>query len=78
MGKGNGGTRSSGTSTGGVVPAPVDEYAAWRAVESTEKYTYDRDKMRFEVRDGINDVSSSDMRRKNASAEDTCRSAHTR
>ena len=49
MGKGNGGTRSNGTSTGGVVPAPVDEYAAWRAVEGSERYKYDPEKVKFSV-----------------------------
>ena len=45
MAKGNGSTRASTPS-----PAPVvDEYAAWRAVEGSEKYTYDTEKVRFSV-----------------------------
>ena len=56
MGKGNGGTRSNGTSTGGVVPAPVDEYAAWRAKEGSELYDYDRDKVKFEVMKPVQDL----------------------
>lgn len=60
MAKSNGGTRSGGTSTGGVVAAPVDEYAAWRAVEGSEKYTYDTDKVKFSVESPL-DISDTPL-----------------
>lgn len=49
MAKRSGGTRQSGSSTGGVVQPAVDQYAAWRAVEGSERFTYDRDKVKFKV-----------------------------
>ena len=56
MAKSNGGTRSARSST----PAPVDEYAAWRAVEGSEKYSYDPDKVKFSVEKPL-DVSDTPM-----------------
>lgn len=49
MAKGSGGTRSNGASTGGVVAAPVDEHAAWRAAEGSERYSYDPSKVQFDI-----------------------------
>ena len=45
MAKGSGNTRASGPSRG----KQVDQYAAWRAAEGSEKYTYDTNKVRFDI-----------------------------
>lgn len=44
MAKGNGGTRSA---RGSSISAPVDEYAAWRAVEGSERFSYQPENVKF-------------------------------
>lgn len=46
MGKGNGGTRNIGASTGGIVPAQANN-DAWRKAEGSENYSYSPDKVKF-------------------------------
>lgn len=58
MAKASGGTRTVGP--GGTAPAPVDQYAAWRAVEGSEKYSYDPDRVKFTVESPL-DMSVSPM-----------------
>lgn len=69
MGKGNGGTRSNGTSTGGVVAAPKD--AGYLASETSFKYTYNPETVKFDVRDDGRDyqrdhegITPADLRKK--------------
>ena len=44
MAKGNGSTRSA---RGSSSPAPIDEYAAWRAVEGSERFSYQPENVKF-------------------------------
>ena len=46
MAKGNGSTRNSAR---GGTSAPVDEYAAWRAVEGSERFSYQPENVKFSV-----------------------------
>lgn len=60
MAKGNGGTRSGVRGRGNVNP-PVDEYAAWRAVEGSERFTYDPEKVKFQVDKPVTDLDGTPM-----------------
>ena len=67
MGKGNGGTRSQGPAqaAGGRENTPVD--AGYRASETSFKYSYDPDKVKFRINDisrelGIEEVTAKDLR----------------
>jgi len=62
MAKGSGNTRNVGPAqaAGGRQNTSVDEYAAWRAAEGSEKYTYEPDKVKFKV-DSPLDVSDSPL-----------------
>ena len=61
MAKGNGGTRSQGPAqaAGGRENTPVDEYAEWRKREGSELYSYDRDKVKFDVFKPVQDLDGS-------------------
>ena len=56
MAKRSGGTRQQGAGVGGITPAPADQNKAWREAEGSEKYTYDRDKVKFQIDRPINDL----------------------
>lgn len=68
MGKTSGGTRSTGP--GGATPAPVDNMAGWRASETSLKYSYNPDTVKFDVRSpgkdyGLEtDITPADLRTK--------------
>ena len=72
MGKGNGGTRTNGTSTGGVVAAPKTERddSGYRNSETSLRYSYNPDTVQFSVNDtgreyGLEkDITPSDLRSK--------------
>ena len=62
MAKASGGTRASGP--GGATPAPVD--AGYRASETSFKYSYDPDKVKFRINDisrelGIEEITAKDL-----------------
>lgn len=68
MGKTSGGTRKNGTSIGGVVAPPKD--AGYLASETSFKYTYDPETVKFELRDWGREyeaeqgITAADLRKK--------------